>query len=68
MAPKPHRFAVNDEIMLHLQSLLAQPVVASDIGVQCAARGGRIHTVLPQLRHPRLDGASEPVHLAQEGC
>ena len=56
MGPKPHRFAVNNQVMLHLLSLSPQPIILRDAGIERRPPFGVTHPILTQLGDGGLNG------------
>jgi hypothetical protein len=67
MVPKAHRFAVDDQIVLHLLSLGLQPVVLRDASIERLASVGIAPLALLQLSDGMLDGGPEGRHFTQQG-
>jgi hypothetical protein len=67
MAPKTHRFTVDDQVMLDLLRLCAQLVIPGDTGVECLAGNGIAPAVLALLPNSRLDGLAQCRHYTQQG-
>jgi hypothetical protein len=67
MVPKAHRFTVDDQVMLHLLGLRAQPVILGDAGIEPMAHTGVAHFVSPQVGDAVLDGLAQRRHFTQQG-
>ena len=57
MIPKAHRFAVNNQVLLHLLGLGAQSIILRDADIECRRRFGVTRLVLAQDSHGVLDQA-----------
>jgi len=56
VVPKTHRFAVNNQVMLHLSGLGAQPIIRRDTAIQYQRRLSISPLVLAQGREAGLNG------------
>jgi hypothetical protein len=65
MVPKTHGFSVDDQVILYLLRLGAQPVILRNAGIEGIAGARIAHAVWLLLRHGGFDGVPEPRHSTQ---
>jgi hypothetical protein len=62
MAPKAHRFAVDDQIVLYLLRLGAQPVMLRNVGVERVPGVGVLAAILP-LEAIQIEAAADAIEI-----
>ncbi len=67
MVPKAHRLTVNNQVMLHLLGLGAQPIILRNADIELGARFGVTHLVLAQGGDGVLDSLASCCHFTQQG-